>query len=150
MCAQKPHLLAPIRTGREGMGPYVPETEAPVSRTVHRTPRHLDDPLKILGFTLAQWLVLALGALLLWACLAFLPAFIPATLRLSLGAVLVGLPLGLTFAADTARSLVELPRRVLHGLRAPTNYVPGPPHRGPLRLVLTDDATRGEGEDAER
>ena len=150
MCAQKPHLLAPIRTGREGMGPYVPETEAPVSRTVHRTPRHLDDPLKILGFTLAQWLVLALGALLLWACLAFLPAFIPATLRLSLGAVLVGLPLGLTFAADTARSLAELPRRVLHGLRAPTNYVPGPPHRGPLRLVLTDDATRGEGEDAER
>ena len=30
-------------------------------RTVHRTPRHLDDPLKIIGFTLPQWLVLALG-----------------------------------------------------------------------------------------
>jgi len=122
--------------------------EDPVSRTVHRTPRHLDDPLKILGFTLAQWLVLALGALLLWACLAFLPAFIPATLRLSLGAVLVGLPLGLTFAADTARSLAELPRRVLHGLLAPTDYVPGPSHHGPARLFLVEDATQGEDRDA--
>ncbi len=121
-----------------------------MSRTVHRTPRHLDDPLVILGFTLAQWLVLALGALLLWACLALLPAFIPATLRLSLGAVLVGLPLGLTFSADTARSLAELPRRVLHGLFAPTDYVPGPPHHGPTHFMLIDDATRGEGENAER
>jgi len=119
-----------------------------VSRTVHRTPRHLDDPLKILGFTLAQWLVLALGALLLWACLAFLPAFIPPTLRLSLGAVLVGLPLGLTFATDTARSLAELPQRVWHGLTAPTTRVPGPPRHGPARLVLVDEASRGEAEDA--
>ncbi len=33
-----------------------------MSRTINRTPRHLDDPLRILGFTPAQWLVLALGA----------------------------------------------------------------------------------------
>ena len=127
-----------------------PKRRFSVSRTVHRTPRHLDDPLKILGFTLAQWLVLALGALLLWACLAFLPAFIPATLRLSLGAVLVGLPLGLTFSADTARSLAELPRRLGHGLVAPAQRVPGPPRHGPTRLVLAEDASREEDGDAER
>jgi len=117
-------------------------------RTVHRTPRHLDDPLKILGFTLPQWLVLALGAGLLWACLALLPTMIPATLRLSLGAVLVGLPLGLTFATDTARSLAELPQRVWCSLFTPATRVPGPPRLGPNHLVLLDDVSRGEVDDA--
>ena len=50
-------------------------------RTVHRTPRHLDDPLKIIGFTLPQWLVLALGAGLLWACLALLPTIVGSSER---------------------------------------------------------------------
>ena len=117
-------------------------------RTVHRTPRHLDDPLKIIGFTLPQWLVLALGAGLLWACLALPPTMIPATLRLSLGAVLVGLPLGLTFATDTVRPLAELPQRVWYGLFTPATRVPGLSRLGPDHLVLLDEALRGEVDDA--
>ncbi len=117
-------------------------------RTVNRTPRHLDDPLKLLGFSLAQWAVLALGVLCLWGCLMLLPAAIPTTLRLSVGALLVGVPLGLTFAGSTARSVFELPRRVWHSIRTPSDYLPGPPHRGPLMLTLTEGDAREEEPDA--
>lgn len=117
-------------------------------RTLHRTPRHLDDPLKILGFTLAQWLVLALAADVLWACLALLPTLIPATFRLSVGAALVGVPLGLTFAGDTARSLLDLPRRAWHSLITAAEYLPAPPRRGPLGLVLIKVYSHEEDGDA--
>ena len=113
-------------------------------RTINRTPRHLDDPLKILGFSLAQWAVLALGVLCLWACLMLLPVVIPTTLRLSLGALLVGVPLGLTFAGSTTHSIVELPRRLGHSIGTPSDYLPGPPHRGPLMLTLTEGIAREE------
>lgn len=119
-----------------------------MSRSLHRTPRHLDDPLRILGFTLAQWLVLALAAVVLWGCLALLPDFIPATLRLSLGAALVGIPLGLTFASDATRSLLDLPRRAWHSLATPGDALPGPPHRGPLALTLVETRAREEDGDA--
>lgn len=117
-------------------------------RTINRTPRHLDDPLKILGFSLAQWGVLALGVLFLWGCLMLLPTAIPTTLRLSLGALLVGVPLGLTFAGSTARSISELPRRLWHSLATPANYLPAPPRRGPRTLALTNEQTREEEPDA--
>ena len=117
-------------------------------RTINRTPRHLDDPLKVLGFSLAQWAVLALGALCLWGCLMLLPAAIPTTLRLSLGALLVGVPLGLTFAGSTARSVFELPHRAWHSLATPADYLPGPPRRGPLTLAFTEDTRWKEEPDA--
>jgi len=119
-----------------------------VSRSLHRTPRHLDDPLRILGFTLAQWLVLALAAAVHWSCLALLPDLIPATLRLCLGAGLVGVPLGFTFASDTTRSLLDLPRRAWHSLRTPADYLPAPPRRGPLALALVAAQPREEDADA--
>ncbi len=117
-------------------------------RTINRTPRHLDDPLKILGFSLAQWGVLALGVLCLWGCLMLLPAAIPTTLRLSLGALLVGVPLGLTFAGSTARSVFELPRRAWHSLATPADYLPGAPRRGPLTFVTDERTVREEEPDA--
>jgi len=117
-------------------------------RTINRTPRHLDDPLKILGFSLAQWAVLALGVLFLWLCLTLLPAAIPTTLRLSLGALLVGVPLGLTFAGSTARSVFELPQRLWHSLATPAEYAPGAPRHDPLVVVLTDGKPREEDWDA--
>jgi len=117
-------------------------------RTINRTPRHLDDPLKILGFSLSQWAVLALGVLCLWGCLMLLPTVIPTTLRLSFGALLVGVPLGLTFAGSTARSIGELPRRLWHSIGTPSDYLPGPPHRGPLILTLIEGDAREEESDA--
>ena len=117
-------------------------------RTINRTPRHLDDPLKILGFSLAQWAVLALGVLCLWGCLMLLPTAIPTTLRLSLGALLVGVPLGLTFAGSTARSVFELPHRVWHSLVTSTEYLAGAPRRGPLMLALIEGDAREEEPDA--
>ena len=113
-------------------------------RTINRTPRHLDDPLKILGFSLGQWVVLAVGVFCLWGCLMLLPAVIPTTLRLSLGALLVGGPLGLTFAGSTARSVFELPHRVWHSLATPADYLPGAPRRGPLAFVADERAAREE------
>jgi hypothetical protein len=118
-------------------------------RTINRTPRHLDDPLKILGFSLGQWAVLAVGVFCLWGCLMLLPAAIPTTLRLSAGALLVGVPLGLTFAGGGgARSLLELPQRAWHSLSTPADLLPGPPQRGPLTLALTNEQTREEEPDA--
>ena len=117
-------------------------------RSINRTPRHLDDPLRILGFSPAQWVVLVVGVAFLWACLVLLPPIIPTTLRLSCGALLVGLPLGLTFAGGNARSIWELPRRVWHSLVTPTDYLPGPPQRGPVLLETHDGKPKGEEPDA--
>jgi len=117
-------------------------------RTINRTPRHLDDPLRLLGFSLTQWAVLALGVLFLWLCLTLLPAAIPTTLRLSLGALMVGMPLGLTFAGSTARSVFEVPRRAWHSLATPAEYLPGPPRRGPLAVALVDRTPQEEEPDA--
>jgi hypothetical protein len=117
-------------------------------RTINRTPRHLDDPLKILGFSLGQWAVLAVGVFCLWGCLMLLPAAIPTTLRLSLGALLVGVPLGLTFAGSTARSIGELPRRLWHSVATPADFLPGPPRRGPLALILAEGDSQEEEPDA--
>ena len=117
-------------------------------RTINRTPRHLDDPLKILGFSLGQWAVLAVGVFCLWGCLMLLPAAIPATLRLSVGALLVGVPLGLTFAGSTARSIGELPRRLWHSVATPADFLPGPPRLGPLVLILAEGDSQEEEPDA--
>ena len=117
-------------------------------RTINRTPRHLDDPLKILGFSLGQWAVLAVGVFCLWGCLMLLPAAVPATLRLSVGALLVGVPLGLTFAGSTARSIGELPRRLWHSVATPADFLPGPPRHGPLVLILAEGDSREEEPDA--
>jgi hypothetical protein len=107
-------------------------------RAINRTPRHLDDPLKILGFTLSQWAMLALGALCVWGCLQLLPAAIPTTLRLSIGALAIGVPLGLTFAGGT-HSTGELPCRLWHSIATPADYRPGSPRRGPVAIVLGDE-----------
>ncbi len=107
-------------------------------RTVHRTPRHLDDPLRILWFTPGQWLLVALGLALLWAALQWLPAAVPTTWRLSLGLLAAGLPLALGYGGGGGRPLGEWPRRFWHFVTTPTERVPGPPRRGPLGFATYD------------
>ncbi len=118
-------------------------------RTVHPTPRHLDAPLRIVGFTLPQWGVLGVACLVLWGCLALLSGFIPPIIRGSIGAALIGGPVGLVFSEDASRSILEVPRRVWHSLKTPGQYVTREPILGPLWMHLYDTATvKDDPEDA--
>lgn len=111
-------------------------------RTTHRTPRHLDEPLRLGPLTMPQW-GLALGAAALaWLALREL-TFLDLTWRLTLGATLVGLALSLT-ASPFDGSLTEWPRRVRHALAAPREFVAGPPRRGPTALLLVDERVAAE------
>jgi hypothetical protein len=111
-------------------------------RTVNRTPRHLDDPLKLGPLTLAQWAATILAVVVAWAALTWLD-FIPLMARVVAGATAVGLALGFA-GGDGAGSLVELPRRAWHALATPAEHLPGPPRRGPTRFALYDDCPREE------
>lgn len=106
-------------------------------RTVNRTPRHLDDPLKLGPFTPAQWAVAVLAIVLVWVVFTRVD-FVPPMARVVAGATVVGLALGFT-GGGAGGSLVELPRRAWHALITPTEHLPGPPRRGPLRFELYDD-----------
>ena len=55
-----------------------------MARTMHRTPRHLDDPLRLGSFTLAQWAILIVAIALAWGVLSQL-VFVPALWRFVLG-----------------------------------------------------------------
>lgn len=111
-------------------------------RAVNRTPRHLDDPLKLGPLTLAQWVVTILATVFVWVVLTQLP-FVPLLPRVVAGAIVVGLALGLT-GGGVGGSLVELPRRAWHALATPAEHLPGGPRRGPLRLELYDDKPHEE------
>ena len=111
-------------------------------RTVTRTPRHLDDPLKLGPLTVAQWAVAVLAALLAWLVLTQL-GFLPLLWRVVAGAVVVGLALGATEGGG-ARGLADMPRRAWHSLATPAEHLPRPPRRGPLHFALYDDAPREE------
>ena len=88
-----------------------------MSRTLHRSPRHLDAPLRLGPLTLAQWAVVVVAGLLAWAALTQL-AFLPVLWRVVAGGAVVGLALG--FAGNgEGRALLELPRRGWHSLVAP-------------------------------
>ena len=103
-----------------------------MARTLHRTPRHLDDPLRLGPFTLAQWGVALVATALVWLVLTQLPA-LPVLWRVALGGGVVGVALGLTEGGHGG-SLVELPRRAWHSLTAPREYLSGPPRHGPLEF----------------
>ena len=107
-----------------------------MSRTLHRTPRDLDSPLRLGPLTLAQWAVVVVAGLLAWLALTQL-AFLPALWRVVAGGAVVGLALGFAGGNDGS-ALLDLPRRGWHGLVAPREYIPAPPKRGPLRLALYD------------
>jgi hypothetical protein len=111
-------------------------------RTTHRTPRRLDDPLRIGPFTLAQWGVLLLATALVWLAAREL-TFIAWRARLMLGALVVGLAGGLA-RTGYGGSLLEQPRKAWHTLTAPREYIALPPRQGPLALELVDLAPAEE------
>ncbi len=112
-------------------------------RTLHPTPRHLDDPLRLGPFTASQWVLIAVCALCVWLCLELLPVWVPSQARLSIAATIIGLPIGLVWAGSGERSgIFELPLRALLYLLTPREYVPGQPSTGPLSLTLVDGKTR--------
>jgi hypothetical protein len=116
-----------------------------VPRTINRTPRHLDDPLKLGPLTLAQWGIVVAAVVLVWLALAGLD-FLPLMVRVTAGATVVGLALGFSGAGTGGggRALADLPRRAWHSLATPTEHLPGPPRRGPLTFHLYDDVPREE------
>ena len=118
-------------------------------RTLHPSPRHLDDPLRLGPFTVQQWAVLALCALLVWLCLEYLPAWVPGSAKLSVASTLIGIPLGLVWAGGASRNLLELPLRALRYALTPREYVPGPPRTGPLTLALVEGRPAREDTDDE-
>ncbi|HET8628592.1 MAG TPA: hypothetical protein VFL91_14315 [Thermomicrobiales bacterium] len=106
--------------------------------TIKRSPRHLDEPLRIGPFTLAQWGIAIVVVALVWLVLTQL-WFLPAVWRAALGGLLVGVPLSFT-ESGRGGSVVELPRRLWRSLATPREYVSGPPRRHPLALQLIDEA----------
>ena len=106
-------------------------------RTVNRTPRHLDDPIKLGPFTIAQVLLGLAAVALLWP-LATWATFLPLLVRVVIASALVGAVLNL---GDTGGqgSIITGPKRGLHDVITPTDYLAIPPRRGALRLVLFDD-----------
>ena len=111
-------------------------------RTVHPTPRHLDDPPKLGPFTLAQWALTLLAVVLVWLVGSQL-GFLPLLWRVVAGAVIVGLTVGVTDSGG-GRALADLPRRAWHSLTTPAEHLPSEARRGPLRFALYDDAPREE------
>ncbi len=113
-------------------------------RTPHRTPRHLDDPLKLGPLTLAQWALAITAVTVVWLALAWLD-FLPLMPRVVVGATVVGLALGFGGVGEGGgRALATLPRRAWHTLTTPSEHLPGAPRRGPLHFRLYNDAPREE------
>ncbi len=118
-----------------------------MARTVHRTRRHLDDPLRIAGRTIPEWAVIIGTVALLWLVQRPLEGWLPWSWRLTLCAVPLSAVLVLLIhSADQRRPVFELPRRLWRWACSPRRYVPGPSRRGPLAFETVERPTR-EGDD---
>ncbi len=115
-------------------------------RSVHATPRHLDDPPKLGPLTLAGWAWALVAVVVVWVVASQLD-FLPILWRVVAGAVVVGLAVGVTDSGG-GRSLADLPRRAWHSLTTPPEHLPGEARRGPLTLTLYDDTPRDQEPDS--
>ncbi len=109
-------------------------------RTIHSTPRHLEDPLKLLGLTPGQWAAAFLGMLLAAAAFNYLPDFVPVKIRGFASVVLFGVPVLATTTASYAS--VGVGRFFAHiwtYWTTPRVYLPDQPRtNGPTRIHLFD------------
>ena len=113
-----------------------------MSRVVNRTPRHLDDPLKLGPFTIAQWVILVLAMLALWP-LATWATFLPVTLRVIVGCGVIGLVVG-SVGEGGGASLTQPLRRAWRRISTAPERLPGAPRQGPLTFALYDDEPHEE------
>ena len=109
-------------------------------RTVHPTPRHLDEPLKLLGLTPGQWAAAFIGMLFAAAAFNYLPESVPLKVRGFASVMLFGLPMLAASAASYAG--VGVGRFFGHIWvygTTPRVYVPDKPRtNGPTRIHLFD------------
>jgi hypothetical protein len=106
---------------------------------IHPVPKHLDQPLRIKGFTWPQWLLLALACAIAWGFIELLPDSVPPLWRFGPMVPPVALLVGVVYAAGTVgkRSLLEMPMRAVRYALAPRYYMAGrPPSRGPIAVLL--------------
>ena len=113
-----------------------------MSRTVNPSPRHLDDPPKLGPFTALQWAALVLALVLVWPIFTYATG-IPTIWRVVICATMVGVAIGFT-GTGGGPSIVDLTRRAWHSLATPSEYLSGPPRRGPLTFALYDDEPHQE------
>ncbi len=109
-------------------------------RTTHPTPRHLEDPLKLLGLTPGQWAAIFIGMLLAAAAFNYLPDFVSLKIRGFASVLLFGLPVLASTAASYAG--VGVGRFFAHIWIYWTTarvYLPDKPRtNGPIRIHLFD------------
>ncbi len=110
-----------------------------MDREIHPTPRHLDEPLRILGQTVPQLISATIGMGIFVTCLSYLPGVISMSYRLAAALVLGALPyIAVTMAVYSGVSLRHVVRRVWRYSREAREYLPGRPTSGPHALVLYD------------
>ncbi len=116
-----------------------------MDREIHPTPRHLDEPLRILGLTASQLVVAVIGGGISILCLTYLPAWVSMSLRLIIAIVLGGLPfMGVTMAAYGGVTPGHVARRLWRYSREASEYRPGPATTGPFILELHDSQTEAQ------
>lgn len=111
-------------------------------RTIHPTPRHLEDPLKLLGLTPGQWAAAFLGMVLAAAAFDYLPDFVPLKLRAFSSMMLFGLPvLAATAAAYAGVGVLRLAAHIWTYWTSPRAYSPHLARtNGPTRIHLFEGA----------
>ncbi len=109
-------------------------------RAIHPTPRHLEDPLKLLGLTPGQWAAAFIGMLLAAAAFNYLPGWAPIKLRLFASVLLFGLPvLASTAASYAGVGVGRLAAHIWTYWTTPRVYLPDQPRtNGPTRIQLFD------------
>lgn len=107
-------------------------------RTIHPTPRHLEDPLKLLGFTPGQWVAGFLGMLLASLAFNYLPGFVSLQIRGFICMLLFGFPvLAATAAAYAGVGVGRLCVHLSAYWLRPRVYVPDRPRtNGPVTIHL--------------
>ncbi len=113
-------------------------------RTIHPTPRHLEDPLKLLGLTPGQWAAAFLGMLLAAAAFNYLPGFISIKLRAFATVVVFGAPvLAATAASYAGVGVGRLAAHIWTYWTTPRVYLPDQPRtNGPTRIYLVHGSPR--------